>query len=95
MVGNDRFEPLGMTDFMLLGAGNLDSGFDIDVYTLTNVRWFWIETDTTPDDFLASDLLPAAPPALAGRLALDFALISDPQVEASVFFQDFTVTLSP
>ena len=94
VVGNDRFEPT-QVDFMLLGAGNLSSGFDIGGYTLFGVSWFWIETDTTPDDFLSSDLLPTAPPALTGRLRLDFALISDPQVEAGVFFEDFTITPSP
>jgi hypothetical protein len=48
-----------------------------------------------PNDFLASDLLPAAPPALVGRLALEFALTSDPQVTATVFFQDLAITPSP
>jgi len=95
IVGNDRFAPLGGTDFLSLGAGNLDSGFDTSGYTLVNVRWFWIETDTTPEDFLASDLLPATLPDLTARLALDFVLISDPNVRVSVFFSDLTVTLSP
>ena len=96
VVGNDRFalDPLP-TDFMSLGAGNLDTGFDTSGYTLRNVRWFWIETDTTPDDFLSSDLLPAALPGITGRLALDFELSSDPQVRATVFFEDLIVTLSP
>ena len=94
IVGNDRFEPT-QVDFMLLGAGNLDSGFDTGGYTVTGVVWFWIETDTTPGDFLSSDLLPTAPPALTGRLRLDFALISDPLIEVPVFFEDFTITPSP
>lgn len=95
IVGNDRLEP-AKVDFMLLGAGTLSSGFDTGGYTLTGVVWFWIEGDTTPGDFLSSDLLLTAPPAaLTGRLRLDFALISDPLVEASVFFEDFTITASP
>jgi hypothetical protein len=57
---------------------------------------FWIEGDTTPDDFLQSDLLLAElPVGLTGRVSLDFALISDPNITASVFFEDFSVTLSP
>jgi hypothetical protein len=95
-VANDRFG--AGVDFVSLGTGlSLDnSGFpDVAGYTLTDVRWFWIETDTTPDDFLASDLLPAAPPMLVGRLALDFELAIDPQVTATVFFEDLTITPSP
>jgi len=95
-VGNERYEPLGFVDFLSSGIGmTLDNGFDIDNYRLLRIRWFWIETDTTPGDFLDSDLLPATLPSQAGRLALDFALISDPQTEVSVFFEGFTVTPSP
>lgn len=95
-VGNDRYEPLGFVDFLSSGTGmSLDSGFDTGDYRLLRVRWFWIETDTTPGDFLDSDLLPATLPNLVGRLALDFALISDPQIEVSVFFDGFTITPTP
>jgi len=81
---------------MLLGDATLDTDFAIDDYQLIGVRWFWIETDTTPGDFLDSDLLPATPPeGLTGRLALDFALVSDPQIEATVFFEDFVLTPAP
>jgi len=96
LVGNERYQTLGGVDFMQLGDSSLDSGFTIDNYQLIRVRWFWIETETTPDDFLDSDLLPATPPAgLTGRLALDFALLSDPQTEASVFFDGFMMSLAP
>jgi hypothetical protein len=99
-VANDRFG--AGVDFMSLGTGPLITGFDVGGYTLTDVRWFWIEgaggtgtppSTCNPPDFLASDLLPAAPPTTHfGRLALDFELISDPQVLATVFFQDFAIT---
>jgi hypothetical protein len=47
-------------------------------------------------DFLQSDLLPAAlPVGLTGRVVLDFFLSSDPNMTASVSFEDFSVTLSP
>lgn len=95
VVGNDRFEP-DKTDFLSVAAGSADTGFEASGYTLTNVRLFWIEGSTTANDFLQSDLLPdVLPVGLVGRVALDFELTSDPLVTASVFFQDFTVTLSP
>ena len=95
-VGNERYQPLGGVDFMQLGDGSLDSGFTIDDYQLIGARWFWIETGTTPEDFLDSDLLPATPPeALTGRLALDFVLVSEPQTEVSLFFEDFVLTPAP
>jgi len=96
VVGNDRYANAGGVDLLMLGDTSLDAGFEIGDYRLIAVRWFWIETDTTPDDFLASDLLPATlPEALTGRLALDFELISDPQTTISVFFDGFTLTPAP
>ena len=97
VVGNDRFQPAGGVDFMQLADGSLDSGFEIDNYRLVRVRGFWIETDTTPGDFLDSDLLPAAAPAgLIGRLSLDFELISDPQAApVNLFFEDFVLAPAP
>ena len=57
---------------------------------------FWIEGSTTPDDYLQSDLLPAAlPVGLTGRISLDFVLTGDPNITANVFFEDISVTLSP
>jgi hypothetical protein len=95
VVGNDRFG-VDLVDFLSISAFGLDSGFEIAGYTLTAVRPFWIEGDTTPGDFLQSDLLPAALPiGLVGRIALDFELTADPNIRASVFFSDFSVTLSP
>ena len=96
VVGNERNVPLGGVDFMQLVDSSLDSVFEIDNYRLTRVRWFWIETSTTPDDFLDSDLLPEAPPVgFAGRLALDFELISDPQTRVALFFEDLQVDPAP
>ena len=96
IVGNERYQPLGGVDFMQLGDGALDSNFEIDDYRLIGVRWFWIETGTTPDDFLASDLLPATPPeALIGRLALDFERISDPQTQPILFFEGLALAPAP
>jgi len=97
-VGNDRYvvnDPAG-ADLMTIGDLSLDSGFEIGDYRLIGVRWFWIEGVTTPDDFLASDLLPATPPeALTGRLALDFELISNPQSTSIVFFDGLMVSPAP
>jgi hypothetical protein len=63
---------------------------------LVRVRYFWIESVTTPGDFLDSDLLPSTPPeGLTGRLALDFELISDPQTLAILFFDDFVTNPVP
>lgn len=96
LVGNDRFEPLGLTDFMLFGSGmTLDAGFEIGGYTLTGVRWIWIESDTTAGDFLQSELLPATLPLVTGRFALDFELTADPQVTTFVFFEDLIITPNP
>ena len=96
VVGNDRFQPDNV-DFLSVAAGrNLLTGFDTTGYTLINVRLFWIEGSTTPDDFLQSDLLPEVLPAgLVGRLALDFEQTDDPSIQVSVFFDDMTVSLSP
>ena len=92
IVGNERHAPLGGVDFMMLGDGTLDSAFEIDDYRLIGVRYVWIETSTTSEDFLDSDLLPETPPiGVTGRLALDFELISDPQTTAILFFEDFVV----
>ena len=93
--GNDRFQNLGGVDFFSLAAGMLETGFDVGGYTLVNVRLFQIETDTTPNDFLASDLLPVNYPNEVGRLALDFNPPGDPNTTVSVFFADFVATPSP
>ena len=93
--GNERFQPSGGTDFFSLGAGRLETGVDVGGYTLVNVRWFQIETDTTPNDFLASDLLPVNYPNEVGRLALDFNPPGDPNTTVSVFFEGFVATPSP
>ena len=96
VVGNERYVNAGGVDFMQLGDFSLDEAFEIDNYRLVRVRYFWIETTTTPDDFLDSDLLPATPPeGLTGRLALDFELISDPQTLVFLFFDDFLINPAP
>jgi hypothetical protein len=98
IVGNDRFQP-NVVDFLSVAAiseDGLDTTFEAAGYTLTNVRLFWIEGSTTPDDFLQNDLLPAElPVGVIGRLALDFELTADPLVTASVFFEDLSITVSP
>jgi hypothetical protein len=82
-------------DFFMLSAGSAETGFDVGGYTLVNVRWFQIETDTTPNDFLDSDLLPVNYPSDVGRLALDFNPPGDPDTMVTVFFDDFVATPSP
>jgi hypothetical protein len=93
--GNERYQTLGGTDFFSLAAGSMETGFDVGGYTLVNVRWFQIETDTTPNDFLDSDLLPTSYPNEVGRLALDFNPPGDPDTRVSVFFEGFVATPSP
>jgi len=93
--GNERFEPAGGTDFFSLTAASMESGFDAGGYTLVNARWFQIETDTTPNDFLDSDLLPTNYPNEVGRLALDFNPPGDPDTTVSLFFDGFVATPSP
>jgi len=93
--GNERFEPTGGTDFFSLTAASMESGFDVGGYTLVNARFFQIETDTTPNDFLDSDLLPTNYPNEVGRLALDFNPPGDPDMTVSLFFDGFVATPSP
>jgi hypothetical protein len=93
--GNERYQTLGGVDFFMLSAGSAETGFDVGGYTLVNVRWFQIETDTTPNDFLDSDLLPVNYPSDVGRLALDFNPPGDPDTMVTVFFDDFVATPSP
>jgi hypothetical protein len=93
--GNDRFQAQGGTDIFLLGAGSMETAFEVGGYTLANVRWFQIEGDTTVNDFLDSDLLPTNYPTEIGRLALDFNPTGDPNTTVSLFFDDFVATPSP
>ena len=97
VVGNDRFQlPPDLVDFLSVSAGSAEVAFETNGYRLTNVRMFWIEGSTTPNDFLQSDLLPdTLPVGLTGRLALDFELTADPNVNATVFFDDLTISQSP
>ena len=96
VVGNDRFVNTGLTDFLSVAAGQLDTAaFEINGFTLVDVRLFWIESDTTIEDFLVSDLLPTALPEIEGRLALDFTPTADPGVETSVFFDGLFVSPMP
>ena len=96
VVGNERYVNAGGVDFMQVGDATLDSNFEIGDYRLIGVRHFWIESVTTPGDFLDSDLLPATPPVgLTGRFALDFELISNPQTIARLFFDDSVINPAP
>ena len=96
VVGNDRFVNTGLTDFLSVAAGQLETAtFEINGFTLVDVRLFWIESDTTIEDFLVSDLLPTALPEIEGRLALDFTPTADPGVETSIFFDGLFVSPMP
>ena len=96
VVGNDRLLP-NETDFLSVTTAIIfGTTFEINGYTLSNVRMLWIAGVTTPDDFLQSDLLPAAlPVGLTGRVVLDFFLSSDPNITTTVSFEDLSITLSP
>ena len=84
VVSNDAYLSPGAppaTDILLLladpfqvgpGIVHTLSGFDIAGLQLVNVRMFWNETLLGAPDFLTGDTLPAALPAFAGRLVLDF-----------------------
>ena len=106
-VGDDKFTLLGPsppppTDILVLTSAFVTTGFDIDGFSLLNVRQFWIE-DPFGDplgitDFLTDQNLPGVLPAFAGRLALDFAPTGDldPQSNRTfVFFDDLIVRQVP
>jgi hypothetical protein len=83
-VGNESFGPAGSKADVFqffadsttpTGTNHNIVGFDVGAFTLYNVRMFWIEGQTTPEtvpDLVNSSALPGAPPAMHGRLALDF-----------------------
>ena len=87
VVGNDRYVPGGLTDFLNVAAGEANfSGFEIDGFTLVNVRMFWIEGQLGIVDFLSSEDLPTVLPDFGGQLALDFTPTANPGVLFRVFF---------
>jgi hypothetical protein len=92
VVGNERFVPTGQTDFLHFAAPLIETPFTVNGYELSAIRWFWIEGDTTEEDFLNSDLLPQSLPGLTGRLSLDFTLPDNQDVTVSVFFEGLVVT---
>lgn len=106
LVGNDRFVPGGLTDFFAVDADpGLNSsappeafnlvGFEINGFTLVNVRMFWIEGQLGIMDFLSNEALPTVLPGFEGRLALDFTPTANPGVVSSVFFDGLIVGPSP
>jgi len=96
VVGDDKFLPFGGADILVLVAdpaiGTVPpafinfSGFDIDGFTLINVRLFWIEGLPSAGDFLSDQNLPAILPDFPGRLALDFVPTGTTEPVSSVFF---------
>lgn len=98
LVGDDTFP--GPRDFLRLvadpplGSGGTFGliGFDIDGFSLVNVRMTWLEGTT---DFLSDQNLPGVLPSFQGQLALDFTPTDDPGLLSSVFFDGFTVTQVP
>ena len=103
LVGDDKFipaipSPPPAADILALRFANVDSGFDMAGFRLLNVRLFWIEGQLGITDFLSDQNLPGVLPTFAGRLALDFAPIGDPDPQNNrsiVFFNGLTVTQVP
>ena len=89
-VGDDRYEPTGLTDIVFLHADPRSQvnfvGFEVGGYTLTNVRMVWIEGLNGIGDFLSSEDLPRVLPRFEGTIAFDFVLTTDSNVLANVFF---------
>lgn len=75
------------------GTHNI-SGFSINGFNLYNARLFWIERQTTPElipDLFDTSALPSAPPAIHGRMALDFIQGTDATRQYSVFYDSVAV----
>lgn len=75
------------------GTHNI-SGFSLNGFNLYNARLFWIESQTTPElipDLFSSSALPSAPPAMHGRMALDFIIGTDTSRQYSVFYDSLAV----
>ena len=100
IVGNNTFQ--GSLDFLnLIADPNLDSGappsafgldgFDVDGFSLINVRMFWIQGQLGITDFLSNQDLPNPLPDFQGRLAFDFTPTTNPGVVSSVFFDGWMV----
>lgn len=75
------------------------AGFTIGSYRLADVRLFWRQGQLGAGDFLDGQSLLAAPPALEGRLALDFVPAgtspSTVNFNHTVFFDGLQVTAVP
>ncbi len=104
IVGNNKFQ--GSLDFLnLIADPNINSGapdsafgldgFDVGLFTLINVRMFWIQGQLGIADFLSNQDLPNPLPDFQGRLALDFTLTDNPGQEFFVFFDGFRVEQVP
>ncbi len=95
-VGDERFEPTGLTDAVILSADTRRRvdlvGFEIGGYVLTNVRMFWIEgRGNGIPDFLSSQALPTVLPSFEGLISFAFALRTDPNIRVNVSFERFRV----
>ena len=96
VVGNDRLVPLGLTDILTVSAGEANfTGFEINGFTLVNVRMSWIEGVLGATDFLSSEDLPTALPDFAGQLSLIFAPTADPSARIDVNFVGLFLSPTP
>ena len=70
-------------------------GFEINGFTLVNVRMLWNEGQLGITDFLTNEALPTALPGFEGRFSLDFTPTEDPGVLSFVFFDGLFVRPIP
>lgn len=107
-VSDDLYQPAGSSysypvdHFQTYtGLTALDQGFSTGSLQLFGVRLFWLEHYVLDpdnifiaDDFLDGNSLPSGVPQFAGRLALDFGPLDDPNA-TRVFFNGLQVTPVP
>jgi hypothetical protein len=104
IVGNNKFQ--GSMDFLTLTADpNLNSGappsafgldgFDVNGFSLINVRMFWLQGQLGIVDFLSNQDLPNPLPNFQGRLILEFTPTNNPGQILSVFFDGLRVNQVP
>jgi hypothetical protein len=94
VVGDDKAELFSFGDIVVLRSEPESStlvGFNVGGFTLLSVRAFWIENLDGAVDFLSNqDLLPVLP-TFIGVIRFQFAMITDPNVIADVFFASYEV----
>ena len=94
VVGDDKYEPFGLTDVLVLRSEPESStlvGFDVGGFTLLSVRAGWIENLDGAVDFLSNQDLLTVLPTFAGVIRFEFALIANPTVIANVDFAAYEV----